>query len=68
MADGIDSRLRRIECKLGLDNEDLMQEFARSINEQLARIDRSIRELRRKVFGEEPNQAGQGQPVDEKIR
>ncbi len=68
MVDGIDSRLRRIERKLGLDDEDLLQAFARAINERLDSTDRIIREIRRKVFGEEPNQVDQVQPVGEKIR
>jgi len=56
MAQGIDSRLRRIEHRLGLDEEDIIKELAKVISLRLDSIDRNIRELRRKVFGDEPNQ------------
>jgi hypothetical protein len=49
--DGLDRRLRRIEKKLGLEDEDIMQEFAKSIHQRLDRIDNQIRALQRIVSG-----------------
>jgi hypothetical protein len=55
MATGLDERLRKIERKLGIEDEEIMQEFAKDIHRRLDRIDQNIHELRRKVFGEEPS-------------
>lgn len=53
--DGIDQRLRRIERKLGLEDEDIMQEFAKSIHHRLDRIDHQIRDIQRIIHGPEKN-------------
>ena len=58
MADSIDRRLSVIERKLGIEDEQMNQEFARNVSERLDRIDRNIRQIRHAVFGDEVNQKG----------
>ena len=52
MADSLDRRLARIEKKLGLEEEQILQDFAIEVRQQFNGINHRLRRIERAVFGE----------------
>ena len=65
---GIEERLRRIECKLKMDEDDERNEYFNHITQQLNTIARRLDEVEERIFGPRPKvNYEQGAQVDARL-